>query len=265
MIFSQVLDEATKETKPRFICDMFTLLAVVHQSCGDSNAPIKLDYQPTQHWDDLKVSVTRFLCKQIVKERDVKKGYSILARSLDLPTAVKAIAQTTNCMEIPPVKIPSAGTKEVEVAKGPVKATTSKANKRANAKRLVSQKKKEEKMRQREAADKGMDTVTFTGVNLDQVIDAGEVSRDVGKTTMLKTIKRTKAMSDTGDTEEAPKGAERTVKLKKMRKTMATDNIEDVEKDRVLDTNGHVTTSKKTKKKSEISDQEPQRQKKKKS
>jgi hypothetical protein len=177
--FLQVLDNATKDTKPRFICDLFTLLALAFQCCNGTHAIVKLSEELDKQWQSVKTAVTQFTGKRFVKDRDIRKGYVVLARHLNLPLTMKAAGvETTAQSQKQPV--PSKTTETAEAANDEESGDETKAATPTNPvrkmkrNRLTDQERKEAKKRRMVAGAEGVAEIAFAGVNIDDIADTEE-------------------------------------------------------------------------------------------
>ena len=175
----QVLDNATKDTKPRFICDLFTLLALAFQCCNGTHAIVKSSEELDKQWQSVKTAVTQFTGKRFVKERDIRKGYAVLARHLNLPLTMKAAGvDTTAQNQRQPV--PSKTTEAAEVANEKQSdeetkaATPTNPVRKTKRNRLTDQERKEAKKRRMVAGAEGVAEIAFAGVNIDDIADTEE-------------------------------------------------------------------------------------------
>ena len=181
-LFLKVLEEAGADSKPKYFHELLVLLqTVVHcpQLTGKTTPASTTVTAPVELCDALKQSLVAFRSKGLTKQKDLRKTYGALCRSLGVESGTVAPAsKPANKPAQEPKKEANGEEKEptpesAETKESKVNGLKKKVKRGKHAGQLE---KKEAKKRRMEASAEGFAAVSFLTVHLDVLDDADDTN-----------------------------------------------------------------------------------------
>merc|ERR1712071_107064 len=171
----KVVEEAAKDSKPKYLTDLFTLLRVMYQ-CP---VLVKLD-GAKELWQPLQTALPLLPSRGVVKQKELKRSFTALARVLQIAHTIPSDEPDT----VVTTEAPVSATKDDSIADTVTDAVDTKEKpKKKKSKNSFegSKDRSEAKKRRLAAAAEGVVDVTFAVDGFAEAVDDGEPAKKRSK------------------------------------------------------------------------------------